>query len=228
MWEWIHSTVRTPPATYVVQSVDFLLKSRLNWLCIQNSTFRVAQLWDSKLEPSQKSDEKKDLPSLTVSGCSSRIMQYVTEKLWCSPPLLLLLLLSLSQEMINRQMNSVFKELLSRQPPLQGSGITAPVATAAPAPSSSSSSSSLSTSSSVPQAAPVAKKAGFGLRGRALFRPVDWDWGGDNQEIIDSLSDNDNYPADANCAFGKDLDFFFLFFPIVFGHVYNKWVSAIS
>uniref|UniRef100_A0A3B4F8C4 SLIT-ROBO Rho GTPase-activating protein 3-like n=1 Tax=Pundamilia nyererei TaxID=303518 RepID=A0A3B4F8C4_9CICH len=74
-------------------------------------------------------------------------------------------------EMINRQMNSVFKELLSRQPPLQGSGITAPVATAAPAPSSSSS--SLSTSSSVPQAAPVAKKAGFGLRGRALFRPVD-------------------------------------------------------
>uniref|UniRef100_I3JRE4 Rho GTPase activating protein 4 n=1 Tax=Oreochromis niloticus TaxID=8128 RepID=I3JRE4_ORENI len=74
-------------------------------------------------------------------------------------------------EMINRQMNSVFKELLSRQPPLQGPGITAPVATAAPAPSSSSS--SLSTSSSVPQSAPVAKKAGFGLRGRALFRPVD-------------------------------------------------------
>lgn len=168
--------------------------------------------------------KKRTFQSLTVSRCSSRIMQYVTEKLWCSPPLLL----SLSQEMINRQMNSVFKELLSRQPPLQGSGITAPVATAAPAPSSSSSSSSLSTSSSVPQAAPVAKKAGFGLRGRALFRPVDWDWGGDNQEIIDSLSDNDNYPADANCAFGKDLDFFLLFFPIFFGHVYNKWVSAIS
>lgn len=72
----------------------------------------------------------------------------------------------IDKEMISRQMNSVFKELLSRQPPLQPSGMTAP---AAPAPSSSS----LSTSSSLPQAAPVAKKAGFGLRGRALFRPVD-------------------------------------------------------
>ncbi|XP_030589381.1 SLIT-ROBO Rho GTPase-activating protein 3-like isoform X2 [Archocentrus centrarchus] len=72
----------------------------------------------------------------------------------------------IDKEMISRQMNSVFKELLSRQPPLQPSGLTAP---AAPAPSSSS----LSTSSSLPQAAPVAKKAGFGLRGRALFRPVD-------------------------------------------------------
>lgn len=161
--------------------------------------------------------KKRTFQSLTVSRCSSRIMQYVTEKLWCSPPLLLLLL-SLSQEMINRQMNSVFKELLSRQPPLQGPGITAPVATAAPAPSSSSS--SLSTSSSVPQSAPVAKKAGFGLRGRALFRPVDWDWEGDNQEMIDSLSDNDSYPTDANSAFGKDLDFlFFCFFPFFWTRV---------
>ncbi|KAK2851028.1 hypothetical protein Q5P01_007304 [Channa striata] len=68
----------------------------------------------------------------------------------------------IDKEMINRQMNSVFRELLSRQPPIQPSALTAPAA-----PSTSSSSSSL------PQAAPAAKKVGFGLRGRALFRPVD-------------------------------------------------------
>uniref|UniRef100_A0A665X6G1 Rho GTPase-activating protein 4-like n=1 Tax=Echeneis naucrates TaxID=173247 RepID=A0A665X6G1_ECHNA len=61
-------------------------------------------------------------------------------------------------EMISRQMNSVFKELLSRQPPIQSSALTTP---AAPTPSPSSSS------------APAAKKVGFGLRGRALFRPMD-------------------------------------------------------
>ncbi|GLD73748.1 SLIT-ROBO Rho GTPase-activating protein 3-like isoform X1 [Lates japonicus] len=71
---------------------------------------------------------------------------------------------TVDKEMISRQMNSVFKELLSRQPPVQSSTLATP---AAPAPSSSSSSSSL------PQAAPAAKKVGFGLRGRALFRPVD-------------------------------------------------------
>ncbi|XP_063740727.1 SLIT-ROBO Rho GTPase-activating protein 3 isoform X2 [Eleginops maclovinus] len=68
------------------------------------------------------------------------------------------------KDMISRQMNSVFKELLSRQPTLPPSTL------APPAPSSSTTSSS---SSSVPQAAPTAKKVGFGLRGRALFRPVD-------------------------------------------------------
>uniref|UniRef100_A0A3Q1BMB0 SLIT-ROBO Rho GTPase activating protein 3 n=1 Tax=Amphiprion ocellaris TaxID=80972 RepID=A0A3Q1BMB0_AMPOC len=67
-------------------------------------------------------------------------------------------------DMISRQMNSVFKELLSRQPPVQPSSL----ATAALPPPSSSSS-----SSSIPQAAPAAKKVGFSLRGRALFRPVD-------------------------------------------------------
>ncbi|XP_069550221.1 SLIT-ROBO Rho GTPase-activating protein 3 isoform X1 [Brachyistius frenatus] len=67
---------------------------------------------------------------------------------------------AVDKDMINRQMNSVFKELLSRQPPVQ----TATLATPA-APSSSS--------SSLPQAAPAAKKVGFSLRGRALFRPVD-------------------------------------------------------
>ncbi|XP_011475064.1 LOW QUALITY PROTEIN: rho GTPase-activating protein 4-like [Oryzias latipes] len=65
------------------------------------------------------------------------------------------------KEMLSRQMNSVFKELLSRQPPVQSS---APVTSA---PSSSSSSSSLA------QAAPAAKKISFGLRGRDPFRPVD-------------------------------------------------------
>uniref|UniRef100_A0A3Q3X6X6 Rho GTPase activating protein 4a n=1 Tax=Mola mola TaxID=94237 RepID=A0A3Q3X6X6_MOLML len=67
---------------------------------------------------------------------------------------------SVSQETISRQMNSVFKELLSRQPPVQHSPLTT---SASPAPSSSS-----STSSSLPQAV-TAKKIGFGLRGRALF-----------------------------------------------------------
>ncbi|XP_029995199.1 SLIT-ROBO Rho GTPase-activating protein 3 isoform X2 [Sphaeramia orbicularis] len=69
------------------------------------------------------------------------------------------------KEMISRQMNSVFKELLSRQPPVQSSTLAAASAAAVAAPSSSSSSSSSSV--------PVAKKGGFGLRGRALFRPVD-------------------------------------------------------
>uniref|UniRef100_A0A672ZNG1 Rho GTPase-activating protein 4-like n=1 Tax=Sphaeramia orbicularis TaxID=375764 RepID=A0A672ZNG1_9TELE len=64
-----------------------------------------------------------------------------------------------------RQMNSVFKELLSRQPPVQSSTLAAASAAAVAAPSSSSSSSSSSV--------PVAKKGGFGLRGRALFRPSD-------------------------------------------------------
>ncbi|XP_076015361.1 SLIT-ROBO Rho GTPase-activating protein 3-like [Genypterus blacodes] len=73
------------------------------------------------------------------------------------------------KDMINRQMNSVFKELLSRQPTGQTPTLATP---AAPAPSASSSSSS-SSSSSLAQAVPVAKKGGFGLRGRALFRPVD-------------------------------------------------------
>lgn len=69
--------------------------------------------------------------------------------------------------MISRQMNSVFKELLSRQPTMQQSPLTA--GPAAPAPSSSSA----AAASTIPQAAPAAKKGGFGLRGRALFRPVD-------------------------------------------------------
>ncbi|XP_075882759.1 SLIT-ROBO Rho GTPase-activating protein 3 isoform X3 [Nelusetta ayraudi] len=72
------------------------------------------------------------------------------------------------KEMISRQMNSVFKELLSRQPTMPQSPLTA-----AAAHSSSSSAAAATTGSSVPQAAPAAKKVGFGLRGRALFRPVD-------------------------------------------------------
>ncbi|XP_061636975.1 SLIT-ROBO Rho GTPase-activating protein 3-like isoform X1 [Phyllopteryx taeniolatus] len=75
------------------------------------------------------------------------------------------------KEMISRQMNSVFKELLSRQPPMQPPTLPA---TATPAPPSSSSSASTSSPSTpLPQAAPTAKKVGFGIRGRALFRPVD-------------------------------------------------------
>lgn len=51
-------------------------------------------------------------------------------------------------------MNSVFKELLSRQLPVDAT-ITP---TSLPAPSS---------------ARPVPKKGGFGLRGRGLFKPAD-------------------------------------------------------
>uniref|UniRef100_A0A8C7M8X8 Rho GTPase activating protein 4b n=1 Tax=Oncorhynchus kisutch TaxID=8019 RepID=A0A8C7M8X8_ONCKI len=71
---------------------------------------------------------------------------------------------------IERPMNSVFKELLSRQPSLH------PAATQAP-PSSSSSHSSLpsssSSSSSLSSSLPGGRKVGFSLRGRALFRPAD-------------------------------------------------------
>ncbi|XP_049608972.1 SLIT-ROBO Rho GTPase-activating protein 3 isoform X2 [Syngnathus scovelli] len=69
---------------------------------------------------------------------------------------------SVDKEIISRQMNSVFKELLSRQPPM---------AEAPPAlPPSSSSTTTSSSSSPLPQ---TAKKVGFSIRGRPLFRPVD-------------------------------------------------------
>ncbi|XP_057682659.1 SLIT-ROBO Rho GTPase-activating protein 3 isoform X2 [Corythoichthys intestinalis] len=78
---------------------------------------------------------------------------------------------TVDKEIISRQMNSVFKELLSRQPPMQPPTL---VAAAPPVPPSSSSSASTTPSSStLPQVAPAAKKVGFGIRGRALFRPVD-------------------------------------------------------
>uniref|UniRef100_A0A8C6TTP4 Rho GTPase activating protein 4 n=1 Tax=Neogobius melanostomus TaxID=47308 RepID=A0A8C6TTP4_9GOBI len=68
-------------------------------------------------------------------------------------------------EIISRQMNSVFKELLSRQPAMQPSALPVPSAAAPSAPSGST--------TSPPLAQPVTKKGGFGLRGRVLFRPVD-------------------------------------------------------
>ncbi|XP_042151347.1 rho GTPase-activating protein 4 [Oncorhynchus tshawytscha] len=77
---------------------------------------------------------------------------------------------SIERPDISKQMNSVFKELLSRQPSLH------PAATQAP-PSSSSSTSSLpsssSSSSSLSSSLPGGRKVGFSLRGRALFRPAD-------------------------------------------------------
>ncbi|XP_029689522.1 SLIT-ROBO Rho GTPase-activating protein 3 isoform X2 [Takifugu rubripes] len=71
---------------------------------------------------------------------------------------------AVDKEMISRQMNSVFKELLSRQSPGQQPTF------ATPAPSAPSSSAS---SSSLPPVGPAAKKVGFGLKGRTLFRAVD-------------------------------------------------------
>ncbi|XP_043080574.1 SLIT-ROBO Rho GTPase-activating protein 3 isoform X3 [Puntigrus tetrazona] len=64
---------------------------------------------------------------------------------------------------VSRQMNSVFKELLSRQPPLEASGSNPP-------PSSPPAS-----VPSVPSTAarPPVKKGGFGLRSRGLFKPQD-------------------------------------------------------
>uniref|UniRef100_A0A8C1JWY2 Rho GTPase activating protein 4b n=1 Tax=Cyprinus carpio TaxID=7962 RepID=A0A8C1JWY2_CYPCA len=64
---------------------------------------------------------------------------------------------------VSRQMNSVFKELLSRQPPLEASGSNPP-------PSSPPAS-----VPSVPSAAarPLVKKGGFSLRSRGLFKAQD-------------------------------------------------------
>uniref|UniRef100_A0A3B3V6Y2 Rho GTPase activating protein 4 n=1 Tax=Poecilia latipinna TaxID=48699 RepID=A0A3B3V6Y2_9TELE len=71
----------------------------------------------------------------------------------CFPPLVL------TQDMISRQMNSVFKELLSRQPPVQSS----------PFPPSVSATPSSSSSSSIAPTAPSAKKV-FGLRRAGPFQ----------------------------------------------------------
>ncbi|XP_061830058.1 SLIT-ROBO Rho GTPase-activating protein 3-like isoform X3 [Nerophis lumbriciformis] len=71
---------------------------------------------------------------------------------------------TVDKDIISRQMNSVFKELLSRQPHMQEPTLATAAMPPAPLPPPASSSSS----SSLP-----AKKVGFGIRGRALFRPVD-------------------------------------------------------
>ncbi|XP_031421506.1 SLIT-ROBO Rho GTPase-activating protein 3 isoform X2 [Clupea harengus] len=63
---------------------------------------------------------------------------------------------------VSRQMDSVFKELLSRQPP----GTATPAPAPAPAPSASSASSPASTSSPPPAPRPAPKKPVFGLIGR--------------------------------------------------------------
>ncbi|KAM4571462.1 LOW QUALITY PROTEIN: SLIT-ROBO Rho GTPase-activating protein 3 [Fundulus diaphanus] len=68
---------------------------------------------------------------------------------------------TIDKEMISRQMNSVFKELLSRQPAAPSATFPGPVPAAPPS----------SSSSSVAQAASSSKKV-FGLRGRALFSLV--------------------------------------------------------
>ncbi|KAG7323087.1 hypothetical protein KOW79_012789 [Hemibagrus wyckioides] len=68
---------------------------------------------------------------------------------------------------VTRQMNSVFKELLSRQPPQDSN-----VSPAMPS-SSTSSSSSSSSASSAPSRQSIKKAAGFSLRSRGLFRPSD-------------------------------------------------------
>ncbi|XP_077070472.1 SLIT-ROBO Rho GTPase-activating protein 3 isoform X2 [Siphateles boraxobius] len=64
---------------------------------------------------------------------------------------------------VSRQMNSVFRELLSRQPPQDVSGLSAPPSSPpASVPSVSSAA-----------ARPPVKKGGFGLRSRGLFKPQD-------------------------------------------------------
>lgn len=72
---------------------------------------------------------------------------------------------SFSQE-VSRQMNSVFKELLSRQPPLEASGSSAPPSSP---PASTPAVSSITSRPSV--------KKGFGLRSRGLFKAQEQqDW----------------------------------------------------
>lgn len=122
------------------------------------------------------------------------------------------LFLWLCQEIISRQMNSVFKELLSRQPPLQPSALSAPVA---PVPSSSS-------SSSLAQNAPAVKK-GFGLRKTSAFPSGGLRWRRDNDGIF--VWQLDDYCAEAFQAFSEDLIFSFLFFFFLnFGPVNNSSV----
>lgn len=67
---------------------------------------------------------------------------------------------------VSRQMNSVFKELLSRQPPPDASGSSA-------YPSSPPTSVPSIPSVSSAAARPPVKKGGFGLRSRGLFKPQD-------------------------------------------------------
>uniref|UniRef100_A0A3Q3JT03 SLIT-ROBO Rho GTPase activating protein 3 n=1 Tax=Monopterus albus TaxID=43700 RepID=A0A3Q3JT03_MONAL len=130
------------------------LNTKLQSFCVCPDRMRVNS--DSASLPGRQrgSEGSPSRKPLTSSATRHLSVGYIFVHLLC------LLLLLLLQEMISRQMNSVFKELLSRQPPLQPSALTTP---ATPAPSSSASSSSL------PQTAPAAKKVGFGLRGRALW-----------------------------------------------------------
>lgn len=67
---------------------------------------------------------------------------------------------------VSRQMNSVFKELLSRQPPQEALGSSA-------SPSSPPASVPSIPSVSSAAARPPVKKGGFGLRSRGLFKPQD-------------------------------------------------------
>ncbi|XP_041859048.1 SLIT-ROBO Rho GTPase-activating protein 3 isoform X2 [Melanotaenia boesemani] len=117
----------------------------------------------SEGSPSRKPQTSPATRHLPVSQERRHTLDTVRQgsRLTDKPPFIQTERTQIDKEVISRQMNSVFKELLSRQPPVQSSTLTTP---AAPAPSSSS---------PLPQAAPSAKKGGFGLRGRAIFRPVD-------------------------------------------------------
>uniref|UniRef100_A0A674BH22 Rho GTPase activating protein 4 n=1 Tax=Salmo trutta TaxID=8032 RepID=A0A674BH22_SALTR len=114
-------------------------KNPLSPVTRQNTGYNMLRIANSQFEALQMFNLELD-----VAGyCTSKTLKR----------------LSLFQD-ISKQMSSVFKELLSRQPSLH------PAATQPP-PSSSSSSSSLSSS------LPGGRKVGFSLRGRALFRPAD-------------------------------------------------------
>lgn len=148
LWSLEHNQVQLPAPDFdQCSQLAAFIKIGLMWL------WSLGIITDTK-RPQIPSDHRY----VGGRGLSSGLIR-VTEARSSLPPSSPLTVFP-SQEMISRQMNSVFKELLSRQPPVQQSAL------AAPAPSSSS-------SSSLPQAAPAAKKGGFGLRGRALFRPVD-------------------------------------------------------
>lgn len=109
-------------------------------------------------KPQASSATRQQIPVSQERRHTLDIVRPVSSRIPDKPPFVQAERPTVDKEMISRQMNSVFKELLSRQPPVQSSAFPAPVSVA---PSSSS--------SSIAQAAPPTKK-GFVLRRAGPFQ----------------------------------------------------------